>query len=415
MTALLLKRVRLEESFEYTNEQIVATNTGIYDVLITNDVITEIAPQIEVADDIEVFDAQCQLLLPAFREMHIHLDKTYFGGEWQAPSIATNGIQTRIDEEKILLPKQLPTAAFRAEKIVQMLIAQGHTHIRSHCNVDQQIGTKHVELVKEVLEKYRGQITYDIVAFPQHGLLKSEVLPLMKEAMQLGATLVGGVDPATVDRDIERSLQQMMDIAVEYNAGVDIHLHDGDTLGAFEIKKLAALTKEAGKQGHVTVSHAFALAGLEQSPLNELIAQMAEVQMDVTSTVPIGLKSNTIPIPYLWENGIRVSVGHDSLVDHWSPFGTGNTITKLNILAERFRYIDEYSINRTWKYASGGITPLNDAGERVWPKVGDAANMLLLDGVSTAHVVARRCPITTVISNGNIIHQSSIELKGVYR
>ncbi len=42
--------------------------------------------------------------------------------------------------------------------------------------------------------------------------------------------------------------------------------------------------------------------------------------------------------------------------------------------------------------------------------------MLLVDGVSTAHVVARRCPISTVISQGNIIHQQDVgELKGEFR
>ena len=57
--------------------------------------------------------------------------------------------------------------------------------------------------------------TYEIVAFPQHGLLRTEAHSLMREAMKMGATLVGGVDPATVDNNIEKSLFDMMEIAVE--------------------------------------------------------------------------------------------------------------------------------------------------------------------------------------------------------
>lgn len=61
-----------------------------------------------------------------------------------------------------------------------------------------------MKLQKHVLEKYQDQITYDIVAFPQHGLLRSNVEGLIREAMAMGATLVGGVDPSIVDRNIEK-------------------------------------------------------------------------------------------------------------------------------------------------------------------------------------------------------------------
>jgi len=416
MSTLLLKNVRLEEAFEHDNEHIVATRTAIYDVLIEDGHVKEVGKNIVVPENSKVLDAQQQLLVPSFREMHIHIDKTYFGGEWQAPRPITKGILTRIEEEQTLLPKQLPTAAYRAEEMVKWLIAQGHTHIRSHCNVDPQIGTKHIEITKQVLEKYKDQITYDIVAFPQHGLLRSNVEGLIREAMTMGATLVGGVDPSIVDRNIEKSLQTTMQIAQDYNSGIDIHIHTANTLGEFEFYKLIDLTKQAKKEGQVTISHAMALADLAQPQLENLVQAMAAVQMDVTTTVPIGINRSTIPIPYLYDKGVKVSVGHDSLTDHWSPYGTGNTITKLNVMAERFRFMDEYSLSRAWKYASGGITPLNDEGERVWPKVGDVANMLLVDGVSTAHVVARRCPISTVISQGNIIHQQEVgELKGEFR
>jgi len=416
MNKLLLKNVRLEEAFEQENERIVATRTAIYDVLIVDGYVQQIDKNIVVDGDVEIVDAQKQLLVPSFREMHIHIDKTYFGGGWQAPRPITKGILTRIEEEKTLLPKQLPTAAYRAEEMVKWLISQGHTHIRSHCNVDPQIGTKHIEITKQVLEKYQDQITYDIVAFPQHGLLRSNVEGLIREAMAMGATLVGGVDPSIVDRNIEKSLQTTMAIAQDYQAGIDIHIHTANTLGEFEFYKLIELTKQAKKEGQVTISHAMALADLEQSRLENLVQAMAAVQMDVTTTVPTDINRSTIPIPYLYNNDVKVSIGHDSLTDHWSPYGTGNTIMKLNVMAERFRFIDEYSLSRAWKYASGGITPLNDVGERVWPQVGDKANMLLIDGISTAHVVARRCPISTVISQGHIIHQQEVgELKGEFR
>ena len=190
MSKLLLKNVRLEEAYERENEHIVATRTGIYDVLIEDGHVQQVDKDIVADEDVEVIDAQQQLLVPSFREMHIHIDKTYFGGEWQAPRPITKGILTRIEEERTLLPQQLPTAAYRAEEMVKWLISQGHTHIRSHCNVDPQIGTKHIEITKQVLANFQDQITYEIVAFPQHGLLRSNVEGLMREAMAMGQRLL---------------------------------------------------------------------------------------------------------------------------------------------------------------------------------------------------------------------------------
>jgi len=397
---LLIKNAKLETGFSYINGHIVSTQTELFDVLIKNGQVIEIGKDIQISN-VEILDAQEALLMPAFREMHIHVDKTYFSGPWKACKPITKGILTRIEEEEELLPAQLPTALQRAENMIQLLVSQGHTHIRSHCNVDPQIGTKHIEITKEAFQRFEGQVTYDIVAFPQHGLLRSGVEPLIREAMKMGATLVGGLDPSVIDRDIDKSLHTTMDIAVEAGTGIDMHIHDPNTLGAFEFYQLAKLTKEANKVGQVTISHAMALGDLEGKELEALTATLADAQIDVTSTVPIG--RTTIPIPYLYDNGVKVSLGHDSLTDHWSPFGTGNTVEKLNTFVERFKCIDEYSLSRCWKYASGGITPLNDVGMRVWPQVGDLANIVLLDAECSAHAVARRRPITHVISQGQLI------------
>lgn len=403
MKSLLIKNALLETGFTYENSRAVHTVTELFDVLIQDGKIIEVEKDIQFLD-CEVLEANGKLLMPAFREMHIHVDKTYFGGPWKACKPITNGILTRIEEEQILLPAQLPFAQERAETMIKWLISQGHTHIRSHCNVDPQIGTKHIEITQEAFNKFEDQVTYEIVAFPQHGLLRSNVEPLIREAMRMGATLVGGVDPSVIDRDIDRSLNLTMEIAVESGKGIDMHIHDPNSLGAFEFFKLAELTKQANKVGQVTISHAIALGDLQGKELEELVAALNEAKIDVTSTVPIN--RSTIPIQYLHENGVPVSLGHDSLTDHWSPFGTGDTVEKLSILAQRFKFIDEYSLNRCWKYASGGLMPLSDTGERVWPQEGDLANVLLLDAVCSAQAIARQRPITHVISKGSLVYKN---------
>ncbi len=400
-----LTNVRLENGFTYNdNETITGTATGKYNVKIEDGKINSIQLENElITDQAPQFDVQGLLMVPSFKEMHIHIDKTFYGGPWKACMPATNGVKTRIEEEQILLPKLLPTAKERAEKMLDLLVSYGSTHIRTHCNVDPVIGLKNLEATLQALEGYKNKLTHEIVAFPQHGLLRSNSVELIREAMKYGANLVGGVDPASIDENIERSLETIMDIAVDSNSDIDVHLHDPDHLGLFTMQRLATLTEKAGWQGRVTVSHASGLADLTVVEATAIAERFAELGISITSTVPI---FRTIPIPLLREKGVKVELGNDSLTDHWSPFGIGDNLEKVGRLAERFRMIEEKSLGSSLGFITGGKTPLNNEGERVWPAIGDEASIVLVEASCSAEAVARRAKRKAVIFKGNIVSGS---------
>ena len=104
--------------------------------------------------------------------------------------------------------------------------------------------------------------------------------------------------------------------------------------------------------------------------------------------------------------------GHDSLMNHWSLFGSGDAYQKLNYFVQRFGYTDEWHLGQSLKYATGGLTPLTEEGCMQWPKVGDRANAILVDAVSSAYLIARKCPISTVIAQGVVVHQVEMVQKG---
>jgi len=396
-----LKNVQLETGYHYQDGTVTGTETESFHVQVTAGKITDIVSVDKPLEtNFPVKDAKNYLMLPSFRDMHVHLDKTYYGGPWKAPSIPTKGIITRLEEEELLLPKLLPVATERAEKLLNLLTSNGSTHIRAHCNVDPVIGLKNLEATIRAVEAYKEKATVEIVAFPQHGLLRSDSVQLVREALRNGASLVGGVDPATIDGDLEKSLQTIMELAVEANADIDLHLHDGGHLGIFTFKRLAALTHEAGWQGRVTISHALAFADISRAEVNEVAELLAKQGISIASSVPIG---HTIPIPQLQEKGVNVSLGVDSVMDHWSPFGKGDSLEKAGTLAERFGLSDERSLGQTLRYITGGITPLNKEGELVWPKVGDNANFVLVDASCSAEAVARRATRKAVVFKGNFV------------
>lgn len=400
MTLYWLTNVKLETGYTYEEAKISQTETEICSLLIEDGRIKRIISGIAQEEGTLTFDANRLLVLPAFEEMHIHIDKTYYSGPWKACMPAEN-IFTRFNEEKTILPKQLATAQHRAENMLGLLLRNGATNIRTHCNVDPVIGLRNLEATLAALETYKDRLSGRIVAFPQHGLLRSNSMQLVKDAMRMGAQLVGGVDPATVDNDIEKSLSTIMDIAVEFNADVDIHLHDANNLGTFTMKRLASLTEEAGWQGRVTISHALGLGGVTDKEAEEVAERLAALKIDITSTVPIG--KQVIPIPLLDKKGVKVSLGNDSITDHWSPFGTGDMLQKANRLAERFGWSDERSLGKALRFITGGKETLNNEGERVWPNVGDEASFVLTNATCAAEAVARQTEKSVVMYKGNVV------------
>ncbi|KGM46059.1 amidohydrolase [Neobacillus niacini] len=403
----MLLNVRLENGYKYENGLVVATETVLRNLQITNGKINKILDTTATYNkNLDCYDAKGMLLLPSFRDMHIHLDKTYYGGPWRAAHLRKNGIFDMIELEQTLLLELLPTAQERAEKLIELILSYGSTYVRSHCNIDQVVGLKNLENLKKALVNYSDKISHEIVAFPQHGLLRSNVEGLIRDAMQLGVTHVGGLDPTLVDGNMEKSLNTMVQIAADYKAGIDIHLHEGGETGIKAIRLLADLTEQAGLQGKVTVSHAFSLASLPAGEDEEMASLLASQGISIASSVPIG--KGVMPIPLLQQKGVKVLLGNDSITDQWDPFGIGDTLQKAHLAAQLYGWKHEYTLSRALSLATGGITPLDESGKQIWPKVGDVANAVLVPASCSAETVARLPKRAAVLHKG-VLASGSLE------
>ncbi|WP_246529079.1 amidohydrolase family protein [Microvirga zambiensis] len=400
-----LTDVRLEEGFEYDGEVVVGTRTGIRTLEIQNGRIKAVhGADAALNAALPRYKAQSNLLLPAFRDMHIHLDKTFYGGPWQAP-LPRQGktIMDMIAREEVLLPKLLPTSQARAEKLIDLLLSQGSTVARSHCNIDPVSGLKSLEHLQLALANYRDSFECEIVAFPQHGLLHSKVDGLMREAMKMGAHYVGGLDPTNVDGAMEASLDAMFKIALDHDKGVDIHIHETNPAGVAALKYMVeTVEKTPALRNRLTLSHAFALSTLRPEELNEMAERMAAQGVTVVSTVPIGQR--VMPLPQLRAKGVKIMTGTDSVIDHWSPFGSGDMLEKANLCAQLYGGSDEFRLSRALAIATGDVLPLSDDGAVAWPKPGDAAEFVLVDASCSAEAVARRSPRRATFHKGRLVY-----------
>ncbi|STJ13093.1 deaminase [Escherichia coli] len=301
-----------------------------------------------------------------------------------------------------MLPELQPYTQERAEKLIDLLQSKGTTIARSHCNIEPVSGLKNLQNLQAVLARRQAGFECEIVAFPQHGLLLSKSEPLMREAMQAGAHYVGGLDPTSVDGAMEKSLDTMFQIALDYDKGVDIHLHETTPAGVAAINYMVETVEKTPQlKGKLTISHAFALATLNEQQVDELAHRMAAQQISIASTVPIGTLH--MPLKQLHDKGVKVMTGTDSVIDHWSPYGLGDMLEKANLYAQLYIRPNEQNLSRSLFLATGDVLPLNEKGERVWPKAQDDASFVLVDASCSAEAVARISPRTATFHKGQLV------------
>jgi cytosine deaminase len=229
----------------------------------------------------------------------------------------------------------------RARDQLDLCIANGTLSMRSHVMVDGSVGLKSLETVLAVREDYRDLIDLQLVAFPQSGILRSPGTPaLLDEAIGLGADLVGGLDPASFDRDVTGHLDVVFGVAEKHGVDIDIHLHDAGSMGAFTIEEICARTVALGMQGHVAISHAYGLGDLGADAARKIAATIAKSGVSIMTNAPGN--HNFPPVALLRREGVTVFSGSDNIRDSWWPYGDGDMLHRAEIIGYRSGfYTDE--------------------------------------------------------------------------
>ncbi|NLS17199.1 amidohydrolase family protein [Rhizobium sp. P40RR-XXII] len=283
----------------------------------------------------QTIDLEGALVVPGFVEGHIHLDTSFYGDAWIPHKPCTNGFD--VHERVAFQAQNMAQAApmnERARNQLDLCIANGSTHMRSHVMVDGSVGLKSLETILAVREEYRELIDIQLVAFPQSGILKSPGTPeLIDEAIAMGADLVGGLDPASFDRNIEKHLDVVFGVAEKHGVDIDIHLHEGGTLGLFTIEEICARTRELSMGGHVTISHAYGLGDLSIDAAKRAAALIAASGVSIMTNAP-GAHPFP-PVALLRSAGVTVFSGSDNIRDSWWPYGDGDMLGRAMMIGYR--------------------------------------------------------------------------------
>lgn len=396
-----LKNVLLETGFIYDGNDFIHTKTDLFTIGIKDGKIVSIEKNDPDLKD--AVNARGYLMLPSFRDMHIHIDKTFYGDGWQATRRPGNGIKGMIALEQKILPDLLKNSTYKAEKCIELLHSYGTSHIRNQTNIEPTSGLKSLEHYLKALDNKKDSFSSEIVLFPQHGVFYTNTAPLLKEAAGMDVVdFIGGVDPYYIDGSIEKTIDFSVQLALDNKKGIDIHTHRTDEHALAMLHYVIDKVNEnPSLKGKSWFSHCFILGAIDSKMQEEMAEKLANAGIGINSTVPIGRL--IMPIPTLYKYGVKVQTGTDSIMDHWGSFGSGNMLEKANLLAQIYGYRTESELGRCLRIATGDILPLDEKGNRQWPKVGDEANLVFLDATCSAEAVARISKVKGLVHEGNMV------------
>ena len=372
------------------------------DVLVENGCISQIQAEIvSHVETITVIDGENRLLLPGLIDAHAHVNKTLWGLPWHKNQVPGTRLldfvenERRIRRELQLSPEKQASTQFR------LALSKGTTHIRTHVDVDTEIGLANIEGVLAAGERFRDMMDLQIVAFPQSGMLvRPGTVELLEEAVKAGADLIGGLDPSTMDRDPVRHLDTIFGIAERQDVDLDIHLHEPGMLGAFSVELIAERTRALGMQGRVTISHVFCLGMIEDAYLQRLLDLLLENQIAIM-TLGSGARAFP-PIKQLYEAGVTLCSGTDGIRDTWSPYGNADMVEKAMLLGYRSGFRKDEDLEMLLNITTYGGARVMGA-KSYGLEVGCRADFVVVDGETLVEAIVTRTPRRYVVKNGRIV------------
>lgn len=290
------------------------------------------------------------LRTPGLVDAHIHPDKTSWGDTWLSRRPAAT-LADLISNDRATQAAYVTGVEDRAYALLRNAVENGTMAMRAQVDVSSELGIRNVEGVRAAAERLAPWLTVEIVAFPQFGLLRNPgTLEAMAASLDAGADLVGGIDPGGIEGDLHGHLDAVFGLADRAGRDVDIHLHDGGEDGLAQIREIAKRTIAGGRQGRVTIGHAFALCDTSLPSLGETLDRVAEAGIWIATCA---LGADPVPdIDLLERHGVRLALGSDGVRDSWSPFGTGSMVDRAHLLAYRTGAITDAELERAFRIAT---------------------------------------------------------------
>ena len=385
----------------------------LVDIGIDGGVITKIAADLPAGATTEI-DAGGNLVTESFANPHLHLCKVY---TLQMMDEAALQDYHGADMGKAMTAIEL-AARVKANynqswiiKNVRRAVAQaaiyGNTHIRALADVDNQARLEGVKALLQAREEFKGIVDLQVVAFAQDGVVReSGAAALVREAMALGADVVGGIPWIEFTAsDEQQHIDELFAIAQEFNKPVSMLVDDAGDPGLRTLEKMAVKAIEIGWEGRVLAHHARAMAMYPKPYLQKVAALLKRANMGLVTdphTGPLHAR-----VKELLAEGALVCLGQDDISDAYYPLGRNNML-EVAFLAVHLLWMTTVA-DMEQLYDMITVDAARAMGVEFGLKIGAPAHLVVLDAPSVLEALRYHAAPAAVISHGQVVDVAAMQ------
>ncbi|MDR0993682.1 MAG: amidohydrolase family protein [Verrucomicrobiota bacterium] len=388
---------------------------GRWNIAIEKGLIQKLTRQPIRAKAGKVIDAGGNLVTESYVNTHLHLCKVYTLERMDAKALNAyhgadmGGAMTAIElaarvkadyNEKWILPN--------VRKALKLAALNGNLHIRAFADVDSKAKLIAVKALLKARNEFKGIVDVQVCAFPQDGVVREPgTVDLMKEAMDLGADVVGGIPWIEfTDKDEQIHIDEMMKLAIAYNTDISMLVDDAGDSTLKTLEMLAVRTIEEGRIGRSLAHHARAMSLYPTPYFKKVAALLRQAAMGVVSdphTGPLHAR-----VKELLEEGNLVCLGQDDISDAYYPYGQNN-MQEVAFLASHLLWMTTYPEMETLY----DMITINPAKCINLPNFGlkekGNANLVVLDAKNVCEAFRYHKAPMHVISHGKLLKASHLK------
>ena len=361
-------------------------------------------------DAAEVIDAGGNLVTESFVNPHLHLCKVYtlsmmdeealtaYQGEGMGKAMNAIELAARVKEkyDETWIIENVRKAVAQAARF-------GNTHIRAFADVDSKAKLEGVKALIRAREEFKGIVDIQVVAFAQDGWVREPGTDkLMREAMKLGANVVGGIPWIEfTDADIQQHVKEIFDLAVEFDKDVSMLVDDAGDPGLRSLELMAVEAIKRGWHGRALAHHARAMALYPQPYFQKVAALLKQANMTVVTdphTGPLHAR-----VKELLAEGASVCLGQDDISDAYYPFGRNNML-EVAFLASHLLWMTTRAEMETLydMVTVHAAKAMNLEGHKL--KVGGNANLVVLNQPDVLEALREHSAPRVVVSHGKVVN-----------
>lgn len=398
---------------KFINARVYRQHDRLSEILVEGGVIQQVGTGLP--DAAEVVDLRGRLVVPPYVDPHLHLDYVFTGsgpGATNASGTLFEGIARWHDVKKT---QTLESAKERALRGIREGVLKGVQFVRTHIDVTDPELTG-LKAMLELREELADLVTIQIVAFPQEGMY---AYPggdeLVEEALRMGADCVGAIPHFEWAREIgERSVHRTVELATKHDKLIDVHCDETDDPMSRFVELLNALVMTEGIGPRTAASHTCSLGSADDAYAFRMLGLFQRSGMNFislpTENAYLQGRQDSYPkrrgltrVKELWEAGVNVCFGQDSINDPWYPVGNGDLMNVLDNgihLAQTMSF-DELDRCLDLITYNGARTLMVE--ERYGLEAGKPASFLVLDADSPFEAVRQRADVLASVRDGDYL------------